>query len=256
VESKKYLIGPGLFGTYLKILKTVVPVVVVLAAVGTAIDASINSYGFFKAVLLVLNSIFNAAVWSFGIVTFIFAVGERQGWNPMEENGEDQKKSGVQKPFSRAGTIVGMIFIAVLLGVFNGFSEILGYYSTPGATLHPLFNQDVFMGYLLYINLVLAAQLIFQASKLVYRKWNYTMALANLAINAASLVLFLLMVGDPNLINSGFITEIAKQSGEAAEGVRTGLSMLRSVLYVVIPAIIIFDTGEGFWNAFRNSGRS
>jgi hypothetical protein len=253
MEPKKYLIGPGLFGTYLKILRIVVSVVSVLAAVGTAIDASINSYGFLKALLLVVNAIFNAAVWSFGIVTLIFAAGERQGWDPKNETEEEKKQSGVQKPFSRTGTVIGMIFIAALLAVFNGFSEILGYYSTPGAVLHPLFNQDVFRGYLLYINLVLAAQLVFQASKLVYRKWNYLMAAANLAINAASLALFLIMLGDPNLINSGFLTEIAKDSGEAAEGIRTSLSMLRSVLYVVIPLIILFDTGEGFWNAYRNS---
>lgn len=253
MESKKYLIGPEIFGTYLKVLRIVVSVATVLAGIGTAIDASISGYGFFKALLLVANTAFNSAVWSFGIVTLIFATGERQGWKLKEGAGEEQRESGVQKPFSRAGTVAGMVFIAILMAVFNGYSGILGYYSTPGAELQPLFNQDVFNGYLVYINLVLAAQLIFQASKLVYRRWNYLMAAANLAINAASLVLFLLMLGDPNLINSGFITEVGKQSGEAAKGIRTALSMLRSVLYVVIPAIILFDTGEGFWNAYRNS---
>jgi len=249
VESKKYLIGPEIFGTYVKILKIVLSVVTALAALGTAIDASINSYGFFEAFLLVINAVFNAAIWSFGMVTLIFAFGERRGWKVSEE--EPAARTG-QKPFNRIGVAAGMVFIVILMAAFNGFSEILGYYSTPGATLHPLFNQQVFSGYLLYINAILAAQLLFQASKLVYRKWTYPMAAANLVLNAASLALFLVMLGDPNLINSGFITEIAKQSGEAAEGVKTALSMLRSVLYVIIPAIIIFDTAEGFWNASRN----
>jgi hypothetical protein len=249
MESKKYLIGPEIFETYVKVLKIVLSVATSLVALGTAIDASINSYGILEAFLLVLNAIFNSAIWSFGMVTLIFAFGERKGWKAREE--EPRARTG-QKPFNRVGVVAGMVFIAILMAAFNGFGEILGYYSTPGATLHPLFNQQVISGYLLYINMVLAAQLLFQASKLVYRKWTYPMAAANLVLNAASLALFLVMLGDPDLINAGFITEIAKQSAEAAEGVKTALSMLRSVLYVVIPAIIIFDTAEGFWNAYRN----
>jgi hypothetical protein len=250
VESKKYLIGPEIFGTYVKVLKIVLSVATSLVAIGTAIDASVNSYGFFEAFLLVLNAIFNSAIWSFGMVTLIFAFGERKGWKVSEE---EPRARTAQKPFSRIGVIVGMVFIVILMAAFNGFGEILGYYSTPGATLHPLFNQQVFSGYLLYINSILAAQLLFTASKLVFREWTYLMAAANLVLNAASLALFLAVMGNPNLINTGFIAEIGKQSGEAAAGVKTALSMLRSVLYVIIPAVIIFDTAEGFWNAYRNN---
>lgn len=249
VDSKKYLIGPDIYGTYVRVLKIALPVVTVLAALGNAIAASINSYGFFESFLMVINAAFNAAVWSFGMVTFIFAVGERKGWKVKEE---EKQAVAAQKPFSRTGVIIGMVFIVILMSVFNGFSEILGYYSTPGATLHPLFDQQVFRGYLIYINAILAAQLLFQISKLVWRRWNYPMAAANLLLNAASAAIFLVMMGDPNLVNSGFITEIAKESGEAAQGIRTALSMLRSVLYVIIPAVILFDTAEGFWNAYRN----
>jgi hypothetical protein len=249
VESKKYLIGPDIFGTYVKILKIVLSVATTLVALGTAIDASINSYGFFEGFLLVINAIFNSAIWSFGMVTLIFAFGERKGWKISEE---EPREKTAQKPFNRIGVAVGMVFIVILMAAFNGFGEILGYYSSPGATLHPLFNQQVISGYLLYINVILAAQLLFQASKLVFRKWTYPMAAANMVLNAASLALFLVMLGDPNLVNTGFIAEIGKQSGDAAEGVKTALTMLRSVLYVIVPAIIIFDTAESFWHAYRN----
>jgi hypothetical protein len=255
MESKKYLIGPELYQTYVRVLKIVISVVTALAAVGTAIDSSANSYGFFEALLLVINAIFNAAVWSFGMITLIFAIGERKGWKIKEQKADEQQVRTAQKPFNRAGVIIGMIFIIILIVVFNGFNEILGYYSQPGATLHPLFDQDAFRGYLLYINFILVAQLLFQASKLVYRKWTYPMAAANLVLNGLTLAIFLWMIRDPNLINSGFITEIAEQSREAAGGVETALSKLRSVLYVIIPVIILFDTGEGFWNAFRNKNQ-
>jgi len=170
-------------------------------------------------------------------------------------NVEPDKSEQAGKSFKRAGVITGIVFTILLMVILNFFNEYIGVYSSAGGTFYPLLNNTAFNSYLLYINVVMAAQLIFQMGKLVYRKWTFGLAIGNLVLNGASLILFFNIMGDPALLNGAFLTEMSRILADAKGGLDIALKMLKYILYFLVSAALLYDTAEGFYYAYKNRKR-
>ena len=258
LKDAPHLIGPELYGTYILIVKIVMTVAVIGTLIGNTVDFIVNGGGLLGYLAQSFATALSAAIGAFGWVTLIFAIMEKTAKQKiLTEIQEDwsladlPEKEVPQKPFSRVGVIIGIIFTVFFLVLINQYSHLLGVYYTLDGSIQemiPILDQEVFRSYLPYINGMLVLQLLFSASKLVFRKWTYPVAAANLVLNILSFLLLWFIIQDTAILNPELVTEIAK----ATDGQRVLNTALNSIKAVFL-FIFLLDSFEGFHDAYKNS---
>lgn len=257
LRQPPHLIGPELYGTYMLIVKIVMTVAVIGTLIGNTVDFIVNGGGLLGYVAQSFATALSAAIGAFGWVTLVFAIMERTAKEKiLTEIQEDwsladlPEKEVPQKPFSRIGVIIGIIFTVLFLVLVNQYSQLLGFYYTLDGSreMIPILNQQVFRSYLPYINGMLVLQLLFSASKLVFRKWTYPVATANLILNVLSFLLLWFILQDTAVLNPELVAKIA----EATDGQRVLDTAFNSIKAVFL-FIFLLDSFEGFHDAYKNS---
>ena len=258
LREPPHLIGPELYGTYFLIVKIVMIVAVIGTLIGNTVDFIVNDVELLRYFAISFATAISAAIGAFGWVTLVFAIMEKTAKQKiLTEIQEDwsladlPEKEKPQKPFSRVGVIIGIIFTVLFIILVNQYSQLLGFYYTLDGSIQemiPMLNQEVFRSYLPYINGMLVLQLLFSASKLVFRKWTYPVATANLILNVLSFVLLWFILQDTAILNPELVTKI----GEATDGQRVLNTAFNSIKAVFL-FIFLLDSFEGFHDAYKNS---
>ena len=258
LREPPHLVGPELYGTYFLIVKIVMIVAVIGTLIGNTVDFIVNDVELLRYFAISFATAVSAAIGAFGWVTLVFAIMEKTAKQKiLTEIQEDwsladlPEKEKPQKPFSRVGVIIGIIFTVLFIILVNQYSQLLGFYYTLDGSIQemiPMLNQEVFRSYLPYINGMLVLQLLFSASKLVFRKWTYPVATANLILNVLSFVLLWFILQDTAILNPELVTKI----GEATDGQRVLNTAFNSIKAVFL-FIFLLDSFEGFRDAYKNS---
>ena len=258
LKEPPHLIGPELYGTYMLIVKIVMTVAVIGTLIGNTVDFIVNGETILRYIAQSFAAAIGVAIGAFGWVTLVFAIMEKTAKQKiLTEIQEDwsladlPEKEKPQKPFSRVGVIIGIIFTVLFIILVNQYSQLLGFYYTLDGSIQemiPMLNQEVFRSYLPYINGMLVLQLLFSASKLVFRKWTYPVATANLILNVLSFVLLWFILQDTAILNPELVTKI----GEATDGQRVLNTAFNSIKAVFL-FIFLLDSFEGFHDAYKNS---
>lgn len=258
LREPPHLIGPELYGTYFLIVKIVMIVAVIGTLIGNTVDFIVNDVELLRYFAISFATAISAAIGAFGWVTLVFAIMEKTAKQKiLTEIQEDwsladlPEKEKPQKPFSRVGVIIGIIFTVLFIILVNQYSQLLGFYYTLDGSIQemiPVLNQEVFRSYLPYINAMLVLQLLFSASKLVFRKWTYPIATANLILNILSFLLLWYILQDTAILNPELVTKI----GEATDGQRVLNTAFNSIKAVFL-FIFLLDSFEGFHDAYKNS---
>ena len=258
LREPPHLIGPELYGTYMLIVKIVMTVAVIGTLIGNTVDFIVNGETILRYIAQSFAAAIGVAIGAFGWVTLVFAIMERTAKQKiLTEIQEDwsladlPEKEVPQKPFSRIGVIIGIIFTVLFIILVNQYSQLLGFSYTLDGSIQemiPMLNQEVFRSYLPYINGMLVLQLLFSASKLVFRKWTYPVATANLILNVLSFVLLWFILQDTAILNPELVTKI----GEATDGQRVLNTAFNSIKAVFL-FIFLLDSFEGFHDAYKNS---
>ena len=258
LREPPHLIGPELYGTYFLIVKIVMIVAVIGTLIGNTVDFIVNGETILRYIAQSFAAAIGVAIGAFGWVTLVFAIMEKTAKQKiLTEIQEDwsladlPEKEKPQKPFSRVGVIIGIIFTVLFIILVNQYSQLLGFYYTLDGSIQemiPMLNQEVFRSYLPYINGMLVLQLLFSASKLVFRKWTYPVATANLILNVLSFVLLWFILQDTAILNPELVTKI----GEATDGQRVLNTAFNSIKAVFL-FIFLLDSFEGFHDAYKNS---
>lgn len=257
LREPPYLIGPELYGTYFLIVKIVMIVAVIGTLIGNTVDFIVNDVELLRYFAISFATAISAAIGAFGWVTLVFAIMEKTAKQKiLTEIQEDwsladlPEKEVRQKPFSRVGVIIGIIFTVLFIILVNQYSHLVGFYYTMDGSraMIPILNQEVFRSYLPYINGMLVLQLLFSASKLVFRKWTYPVATANLILNVLSFVLLWFILQDAAILNPELVAKIA----EATDGQRVLNTAFTSIKAVFL-FIFLLDSFEGFHDAYKNS---
>ncbi|WP_107995610.1 hypothetical protein [Trichococcus paludicola] len=258
LKEPPHLIGPELYGTYMLIVKIVMTVAVIGTLIGNTVDFIVNGETLLRYLAQSFAAAIGVAIGAFGWVTLVFAIMERTAKEKiLTEIQEDwsladlPEKEVPQKPFSRVGVIVGIIFTVLFIVLVNQYSHLLGFYYTLDGNIQemiPMLNQEVFRSYLPYIDGMLVMQLLFSASKLVFRKWTYPVATANLILNILSFLLLWFILRDTAILNPELVAKIA----EATDGQRVLNTAFNSIKAVFL-FIFLLDSFEGFHDAYKNS---
>ena len=258
LKEPPHLIGPELYGTYMLIVKIVMTVAVIGTLIGNTVDFIVNGETILRYIAQSFAAAIGVAIGAFGWVTLVFAIMERTAKQKiLTEIQEDwsladlPEKEVPQKPFNKVGVIIGIIFTVLFIILVNQYSQLLGFYYTLDGSIQemiPMLNQEVFRSYLPYINGMLVLQLLFSASKLVFRKWTYPVATANLILNVLSFVLLWFILQDTAILNPELVAKIA----EATDGQRVLDTAFNSIKAVFL-FIFLLDSFEGFHDAYKNS---
>lgn len=260
LKEPPHLIGPELYGTYFLIVKIVMIVAVIGTLIGNTVDFIVNGETILRYIAQSFAAAIGVAIGAFGWVTLVFAIMEKTAKQKiLTEIQEDwsladlPEKEAPQKPFSRVGVIIGIIFTVLFIILVNQYSHLVGFYYTMDGSreMIPILNQEVFRSYLPYINGMLVLQLLFSASKLVFRKWTYPVATANLILNVLSFVLLWYILQDAAILNPELVAKIA----EATDGQRVLNTAFNSIKAVFL-FIFLLDSFEGFHDAYKNSKKS
>jgi hypothetical protein len=210
LDKDENVIGPSYKESYYNTLKLLIPLIWVIIVVVNLI--SLIFTGEFDIVEL-LSSVWQSTFVVFTYVTVSFIIAEKvtkgknihENWHPNDL--KINKYS--HKTWSRSNSYVGIIFILVLLVIFNRFPELIGI-NVIGENINvPLLNLNYFDTYLLWVNIAL----VISATRLFLRLFfvNYTKltSIVSVSLNLISLVIALIFLLSPQLLNPNLASELA-----------------------------------------------
>lgn len=234
------LIGPEYYDTYLWFMKVVICCALISTVVVTLINeiwggvidsnASYLKIIIDKTVSFFSNGITNCLVScmeAFGVVTFVFAIMERQKvklerksvekvtiggkesvlWNPRQLAAVPNKKAMINRGDSIVGIVFIVFFCALLIAAPNIFSMVIGLAeNSNGVSVVPVFNQGQWNKILPLFILGLLAALVDEILKLIMGVYCRTVMISCIIsgfvqIIVASIIVKVLPIWNPDLIN-------------------------------------------------------
>jgi hypothetical protein len=221
--SKKFLIGPVYYESYLMVLK------IVIAAVVGGISIALFIKSFFTANIDIANigmeyltSIFSGAMQAFAWTTIIFIIIERnyvKGKDEMEEKESwdlsrlpllPDKKTRIPLSEPIVAIIFTTIFFSVFLGILYTAPEVIAvYFERAGEMIRiPIFNTAVLQSYRALFIGIFFLSIIKEVISLYYRKWNLKNSIISILIITITAILGVIIITDSSLWNPDFATEI------------------------------------------------
>lgn len=250
-QPPRYLIGPNLFPIFWMVVRIVITVLAVIAAVG--IGVSLGKTGADPAAILHtigeggLNFLGSAAA-ALGNIVLVFAI--IQWLSPDKFNEESWDPRSLEaKPdpdkVASGGPVAEIFFNLALLLLLNVYTQWVGItILQDGEWLHAPVLTEAFGLYLPWVDLILVASVTLQALLLRDRAWIPALRWFSIGINVASIVLTAWMLNGPVFI--GLDTTLLAQSGwnpsllDAINRAMPSLTTLfRMVLGVALAAQII-----------------
>lgn len=214
------LIGPGIYYLYGKILRIVLIAVSAGLLLAMTVKFMVSAGARPVQVLLeMIGALFNGLLGAFGAVTLIFAAVERylpqtvriSPKDPFDPKDLPQLISEKDR-MHRAEPVAAIVFIVIAMVAAVDAPRFIGFYPSGLASesLVPLFQESVYRYYLPLILVVLGLGLFGEITKLVVGRWTVRLALLHLLLGIPSVLLTIVMFSDPNLLNSGFFTQMFK----------------------------------------------
>jgi len=261
--TKKYLIGPELFDTYVYILKIILAIVGASIGVGFVIQTILNPVSILDYFIDMIVSLVTALPMAFGWTTFGFAMGELFGgiqqkdligkeWIPSDLSPIPDEKRQIK----RGDSIVGIIFYSIFL-VFLAFSsDYFGFwvFQDEFTGVVPFLNEQTYGSYLLFIILIFGFGILKECLKLVTGKWTYKLAVYTTIVNVISMAGILLMINGPEFWNPEFMRElvdtgVVNAGSEAFDIVSKLWEQITFWILILLIIGLIWDAVDGFIRA-------
>jgi hypothetical protein len=225
--SKRYLIGPGLFTSYISVLRIVWIAIGIALGVMFMIESIMDPTNvldhFIDGIVSVVIGLTQGFAWVtvvFGILEYTGAQKARgkkteQAWKPSDLPQLPQYKSRI----SPAEPIASIIFSVLFVVLFSYSTDLLGVWRfTDGErTVIPFFNTEVFSRFLPYIWILLAVGILKEIMKLNTRRWTTRLIGMEIAVTILYLIVAVLMFSDAAIWNADFMQQ-AVDSGLVTAG--------------------------------------
>ncbi len=265
-QTKRYLIGPSLYDSYISVLKLVIGIVtgvfvsisildIMLAPSGNTglFEMSIGSFVnisidiFINMLVAAIQGITQAFLW----VTLTFIILERTGVREGNLPFANKKWSiddlpslpiPEKKKISRGETIFSMICTVFFTALLYFKPQLFGWYTkgSDGLVLNePFFIVERLQYYIPVIILLAIIQLCIFVYKFITMRWNLPLAIANAIHNTASSILAYVMVSDTALFNHRLTATITNF---------TGVSAYKAIL-TIAPKFVIVFIGICIWDS-------
>ncbi|WP_152655527.1 hypothetical protein [Oceanobacillus sp. CFH 90083] len=236
--TKKYMIGPELFDSYILVLKIVLIVISASIGIGFIIQTILDPVSILNYFVDMIVRLVTVLPMAFGWTTFWFAIGDLYDGNKQKDLlGQEWKPSDLppipdeKRQIKRCESIIGIIFYTIII-VFLAFSsDYFGVWIFRDGFngVVPFLNEQTYGIYLLLILLVFGTGIIKECLKLVKGKWTYRLAIYTTIVNAVSMAAVLFIISRPDFWNPEFMNQLVEAG-------------------VVTAGSEAFDTVTAIWN--------
>jgi hypothetical protein len=273
-QTKRYLIGPSLYDSYISILKLVIGIAAIVFsfiwvignAANPAVDITKAPTAFITNFISgIISAAFSGALQAFLWVTVVFVVLERVGLREGQLPFSKKRWSVDDLPdvtlndkgrIGRGETAVGLIFSVAFTALLVFQPQAFAWYGKTGSGMMlvtPLFNIERLRPYIFFIVLLAILQFVMCIYKFIVMRWNLPLAIANTANNIASSILVFVLFNDGNIINPDFLARFAGAVGQPAAGFTASSHTFFSIFIILFIVGCAIDSISGFVKSRRLS---
>ncbi|MCX6035024.1 MAG: hypothetical protein NTV38_08625 [Chloroflexi bacterium] len=259
--GERYLIGPRLYPIFMLVLRIVLLVTGILAAIGLGIALSHtigNPQNAFETIIKAIANFAASIMTALGNIVLIFAILEwalfRAGAKvdvrslPKEKEWDPSSLTKVSTPnqVKMGETIVEIVGCFAAIVIFNFYPQIIGF--TPSlnsvfengnwssATFVPLLSEAFFY-YVPFLTLVWAATIILNIVLLRMGHWTTITRLFTIGLKVINLIIAAAMLSGPSLIAIDSATLISALGDANAAGIL--MPMITLAVHIVLWLAII-----------------
>ena len=257
----RYLIGPRLFDSYLKVLKILGSVIPTLVGIGVVIKTLVAPQGIAVFITEFLGSLLDVAFQVFVWVTLSFAVAEHfaqddlreaeKEWTPtlLPEVPDRRRQISIGEPLMNIGLSVVFLVMYLMPQRFSVL-QIAG----TKTTIIPVINEEAVSRFLpLFLGLV-GITIFKEGWKLVKRVWSGEIAVVSLICNGIAIVLAYFLFSNPAFWNPGFVEQLLSANVSASTGILETLWPLVTTRFVYVIAIgYVIDALRAVYRGFSNT---
>ena len=249
-----YLIGPRYYLLWQHLMRVVVPIAGVLAAVGSTLGAISDGQNAAGVIAEGLSTGIGVALYVAAGITVVLAVMERKvptqdldpsaGWKP-EQLPELPTPAARKMRGDQIGDIVWLTILAAFVTLGNQFSFI----RVSGDESVRFLDAGTWEWLRWALLAVIAAELVLIVVSLATRRWTWWFAGVGAVINLATVAVLVPVLSAGRLLDPAALTAAGWTDGPALTGPGGTLSTVGIVVVVVACAS---DTVKGFVRAARN----
>jgi hypothetical protein len=270
-QGERYLIGPSLYPIFMLVLRIVLVVTGVLAAIGLGIALSQmlgNSQNAFETTIKAIANFGTTIMIALGNIVLIFAILEwalyRAGGKvdlkdlPKEKEWDPRALTKVSTPnqVKMGETIAEIVGCFAAIVIFNFYPQIIGY--TPSLnglvesgnwavgfgnlTFVPLLSKSFFY-FVPYMTMVWVLTIILDIVLLRMGYWNAVTRIQFIGLKIINIVIAAAMLGAPSLLAVTSASLTSALGGDAEAG-RILMTMLSQIVRVVLWLSIIGNSIE------------
>jgi hypothetical protein len=262
-QGERYLIGPRLYPIFMLVLRIVLVVIGVLAAIGLgiAISHTLNPQNAIETVLTAIGNFIASIMTALGNIVLIFAIiewalyraGARVDFkglpNEKEWDPRSLLKASPSNLVKMGETIAEIVGAFAAIVIFNFYPQIIGfgifsngnwYVGAGTAITTPLLSQT-FFHFVPYLTVVWVLTILLDILLLRLGHWNVLTRLFFIALKIINIVIAAAMLGVPSLlaITTASLTP-AMGNPEAARSLLTMLNLfVRIALWLAIFGSIV-----------------
>lgn len=263
--TKRYLIGPDMYDSYISVLKLVTGIVALVVAIvallGEVVNPSSSDGLIGMSVDIIANTIGGAiegAIQGFMWVTLTFVILERTGVNEgklpfikKKWSVNDLREVPVSngRKISRVETAIEMFFTMLFLIVLYFQPKSIGIYGSGDngiKIIAPLIRVERLNHYMPIIIIIAFLSFVIQIWKFISMKWDLPLAIANVIDNIVVCALIVVMIGDTSLINYNFIPSLGDLINIPLIKINSIWGTGAGIFVAVIVIICLWDCISGF----------
>jgi hypothetical protein len=269
-QGERYLVGPRLYPLFMLVLRIVLIVIGVLAAIGLGIALSTTPLNLQKAIETIARTVADfgsSAMVSLGNIVLIFAILEwilfREG-RKVEFKGLPSEKEWDPRTLLRvsptnqvrmAETIIEIVGCFAAIVIFNFYPQIIGFTPSLNAVMEsgnwavgfgnltfvPVLSK-AFFAFVPYLTLVWVLTILLDIVLLRMGHWNALTRLSLIGLKAANMIIAVAMLAVPSLL-AITAQSLANALGDA-EAAGILMNMLSQLVRVFLWITIIGNAVE------------
>ncbi|KYG92251.1 hypothetical protein [Metasolibacillus sp. FSL K6-0083] len=266
-DEARYLIGPSLYDSYVDTIKLILPWALLITLIVQVVQniLLLNEVQSILAILIkfVSFSIVDLIMVALHVlfwITITFVILERSGVRNLTVNEEwtVEELDKVQIIPDKKGISIGEIlfefgwFIIFTICYFTAGHFIGIHQTTDSGNLlfvMPIFQQQTLLAFAPFFLLAIALEIVLLLYKLKLRVWTMNMAIANLIIKLISVVIFIIIIRNTNLINAELAPYLANLMNIATIKIEQSLSYIVILTIITIIITTCIDIYKGFHKA-------
>lgn len=267
-SSKRYLIGPKYYNTYILVLK------IVSLSVFGGISIAVFVGAFFsptidigKVVSGYFSAVFSAVLQAFAWTTIGFMIAERKDtksgkekleksiWDPSKLPNIPEKDAMIPLSKSVFNIIFTTLFYTIFITIVYSAPTLIGVYiKSGGFTVSvPIFNGPVLQSYTILFLAVFIISIFKELLKIYYKRWTLKLSILLVGLIAASLVLVLIVFTNTDIWNPNFASEIITQMN-LDSGFYNLWAKIKGWFLAIIVIASLFEAGEALYKGYRHRG--